>query len=509
MKINKIIITVTAAVLVFTYSLSAQSNSKNNSNSLIFSTKTDFQNITSENINNTTLTPSPQLAMSTSDYPVTAGDIYTLAFNANATPVTYTIPVDTTYKIRVANMGILDVRGLNYLQLKKQVEDIVTRNYPMSGVQFVLLTPAVFSVTIKGEVKQTEIRKAWALSRLSSVIEDTFTDYSSERNILVTSANGVKNTYDLFKAERYGDISQDPYIRPGDTITVNRTKRKVTISGAVERPGEYELLDNEQLKELVEYYGGGLSIFADESRIEITRYFNKEDNDDFDASGEMFYYSGAALTENLALFNHDVVEIANVLELKPVMFIEGAVYSDNAVSPNASNRVSVQFTTNENYAFLVRRNRTMFSTVSDISNAYIIRNNQIIPIDLSMAMYDKSYYCETDVQPNDVLMIPFKQYFVTVAGAVNAPGRYPYIPDRDWEYYIALAGGFITTSNAHEAVTIIDVNGLKHSKKDPITPETVITAKSNSFTFYFNQYSGVITTVLSLAATIIAIMAAL
>ena len=38
----------------------------------------------------------PQLAMSVPDYPVTAGDVYTLVFAAAGTPVNYTIPVDST-----------------------------------------------------------------------------------------------------------------------------------------------------------------------------------------------------------------------------------------------------------------------------------------------------------------------------------------------------------------------------------------------------------------------------
>jgi protein involved in polysaccharide export with SLBB domain len=58
-------------------------------------------------------------------------------------------------------------------------------------------------------------------------------------------------------------------------------------------------------------------------------------------------------------------------------------------------------------------------------------------------LYDSSYRSEYYVEANDVLVIPFRQYFVTVA----KPGRYPYMPDRDWEYYIALAGGFDPVRN--------------------------------------------------------------
>ena len=123
--------------------------------------------------------PSVQLAMSTSDYMITAGDIYSLSFVAGTSPVTYTIPVDSSYKIRVANLAVLDATGKTFVAIKKQVEDIVSKNFPMSAVQFTLLSPATFSVRITGEVTHVTEQNAWTLNRLSDVLGATFTDFSS------------------------------------------------------------------------------------------------------------------------------------------------------------------------------------------------------------------------------------------------------------------------------------------------------------------------------------------
>ena len=232
-------------------------------------------------------TPDAQLAMSESSYPVTAGDVYTLAFAAGATPVSYSIPVDSTYKIRIANLGVIDCKNLTYLQLKNMVTGIVQKNYPMGGVQFVLTSPATFRVTITGEVVKTVQKNAWALTRLSTFIKESFTDYSSSRNIKIVSESGEEKTYDLFLADRKGDLSQDPYLRPGDKIVVNRISRRVALNGAVERPGVYELLDGENLKKLIDYYGNGFESLADLSRIEL--YRSVTGNHD---SGEKLYLNG-------------------------------------------------------------------------------------------------------------------------------------------------------------------------------------------------------------------------
>ena len=74
-----------------------------------------------------TLTTSVQMAMSNPDYLVTPGDIYSLNYAAGTTPVSYAISVDTTYKIRVSNLAVLDAKGKTFVELKKEVENIVTK----------------------------------------------------------------------------------------------------------------------------------------------------------------------------------------------------------------------------------------------------------------------------------------------------------------------------------------------------------------------------------------------
>ena len=142
-----------------------------------------------------------------------------------------------------------------------------------------------------------------------------------------------------------------------------------------------------------------------------------------------------------------------------------------------------------------------------MENAYITRNGEYIPVDLNLMLYDASYYSDLVLEKDDILTVPFKQFFVSVAGAVNKPGRYPFIPDRGFDYYVGLAGGFDTNKNSMEMVEIIDVNGKKHKKNEKILPEYTITAKTNSFLYYFNQYAPVVTTVLSIITTTISVIA--
>ncbi|AEF81737.1 polysaccharide biosynthesis/export family protein [Leadbettera azotonutricia] len=453
------------------------------------------------------LNPSAQLVLSTPDYRVTAGDIYTLSYAAGSQAVQYIIPVDSTYRIRVANMGIIDASGKTFPQLKAQVEQIVSNNYPLSGVQFVLTQPAVFKVYVKGEVRQATDVTTWGLMRLSSLYaSDNITPFTSMRDITIQAPGGQPRVYDFFKAFRYGDLSQDPYLRPGDIITFNRVARSVSISGAVERPGVYQLLEGENLKELINVYSSGFTPLADATRIELVRRVNSTV-----LGGEKVFLNNDDIGKNIQLENYDAIMVPTITQLAPVMFIEGAIRSaDNPLTAGGngasiSSRVTVNFNNGENYAPLARRFINQFTAESDTRNAYIIRNNEHIPINLNMMLYDASFYSRYFVEENDVLVIPFRQYFVTVAGSVALPGRYPYIPDRNWDYYVALAGGFNPVQNSRESVEILDISGKKLAKTSVIGPETTITAKANSFLYHFNQYAPILTTTLTIITTFITI----
>lgn len=485
------------AVLLFTlvcnYIFADNVLLKKNENVQLFSLENRKSEESVKKLNTSDFIPSVQSALSNSLYMVTAGDTYILAYTALNSAVSYNIAVDASYKIRVANLAILDAKGKTYLQLKKEVEEIVQKNYPMSGVQFTLTQPATFKVTVRGEVENTYEQEVWALTRLSSVILDT--EYSSLRDVTITSENGKSRSYDVFKAKRFGDLSQDPYLRPNDIITVNHVKRVVSVSGAVERPGDYQLLDGENLKDLINYYGNGLAAFADVSRIELTRTLDATEK-----AGKKFYLSDKDYENNYELLNYDSVFVPTYESLKPVMFIEGAIGDElsEGTALESSNRAAVRFEVGTNLATLVRDYSERFPAVADIQNSYIIRGTEIIKVDLGPMLYDAGYYSDVVVQPNDILRVPFKQFFVTVSGSVYNPGRYPYIPDRTYDYYIALAGGFIKSQNSFEAVKITDINGNKLNKNDVITPECIVRAETNSFIYYLGTYSSILATVVTL-----------
>ncbi len=479
---------------------------KNNKNEKLEKTEKDGKSL--EKLQSLTKSYSPQLALATEDYRVTPGDVYTLAFMAGGEVVQYSMTVDTSYKLRVANLAVLNVRNRKLVNVKRDVEAIVTKNYPLSGVQFILTMPGYFMVKVKGEVQKVTEVQAWSLTRLSEVIEDITTDYSSKRDVVIKHRDGTEEHFDLFEASRNGDMSQDPYIREGDTVIVQRKGRLVELIGEVEKEEVYELKDGENLKQLIEYYGHGYTNFANKDMIQLSRF-------DENQNSSIFYLTDKDVQADFQLKDYDSVTISSINDLMPVIFIEGAIINadkkgttddtDDVDDAKATEKITMQFIPDTNYTYFIRANRELFNTVADLENAYVLREGSSIPMDISKILYNKDYFVDEKLLPHDKLIIPFRQYFVSVAGAVAKPGRYPYIPNRDYLYYVNLAGGFLEDRNNRQAVIITDYTGKRQQKKDFIQPEYSVFAKSNSFTYYFGKYSTIITTCLTIVSTSLAV----
>ena len=450
-----------------------------------------------------------QVAMATNEYIVTAGDIYSLVYNGG----TFSISVDSTYRVRIANLGIINAKGLTIQEFKSKVEALIVNNYPTGGVQFFLSNPAQFHVYVKGEVKAARTVETWALAHVSDVLSSFYTDYSSRRFVKIISADGTEKRYDLYKASRLGDFFQDPYLRPGDTIVLEKLDRKIWLSGAVIREGEYELEPGEELKELIFDYGEGFNPYANKDKITLSRF----------VGGQTMYVASTLKESDLhvttPLACYDRVYVASMKDTASVVYVEGAVSKyydyengtffeidsdddgvsdyiefpgDVASAPASSARLVIPYSKDISCRALLTSNPLMLLNSADLRNACVIRTKiaadgkiteEKFMIDLDSVIHPTGDSDNTDdflLQPNDRLVIPFIQYFVTVTGGVTTPGRYSYQPDRTWDYYVNLAMGFDYDQSLFKIVKITDKNGKKLSKKSIIPPEAIIYAQRNS-----------------------------
>ena len=158
-----------------------------------------------------------QLAVSTPSYPVTPGDIYILEYTHGMERQEMTLIVESDYTVNLSVFGKINVRGKTFLDFRSKVDTLVSEAYPESFHQLILRSVGIFTVEIKGEVDRAQEVTAWGMTRLGSLVSEHLTEYSSIRDVTIIDHQGDAGTYDLFQAQRYGRLDQNPYVKPGDT----------------------------------------------------------------------------------------------------------------------------------------------------------------------------------------------------------------------------------------------------------------------------------------------------
>lgn len=424
------------------------------------------------------------LAVSSKNYSVTPGDVYRLTFLLANEPVSNEILVENDYTLNLNIFGKVNAENMSFAELKPIVEKRIADAYPRSLPSLNIISVGIFQVLIKGEVPKTSYVTAWGLSRLSSVVQDRLGPYSSIREIGIISRDGILRKYDLFKALQLGIIEEDPYILPGDVIIVYRRDRKVEIRGEVLRPGEYQILKNEGLRELINVYGRGTTNLADTSRIRLNRFAEKR-------AQTSYFDISKGIQTSLELKDNDIITIPAKSSTLPIVFFEGAVVTPpteaevilaeaEEVGVEIYNRILHPFIEGESLLDALLAIRDSLATAADLSNAYLIREDSPHPIavDLEKLIYDYDPADDIALQPFDRIIIPSLRFTVAVLGSVDDAGIYPYVPRKTYSYYLSLAGG-IPPGEPTDYITVLDVNDNPRNLEDVIQPEDrIIVAES-------------------------------
>lgn len=426
------------------------------------------------------------LATSTVDYPSTPGDTYQLSYLANNQMVTTQISLDALYSLRVHNLGTLNARGKTFLHLKTEVESLVSKNYPLSGVQFVLITPGSFFISLQGSHPNPGQKTATGLSRLSDILSGLNTkDYpwASLRDVLIISADNKTKTYDYYQAVKSGDMLNNPRLRPGDTIVISRAERYVKVSGLIHQPGTYQLLDTEGAAELIENFASGFQPSADTENIQLFRVTAS------DSEAGLFKTLTYDELMNEKLEPGDQINVPNKEDRKLVFTIEGAVTGGDAVSVQVSSKAVYPFYKGQKLSDALKTLGSAISRAADYENSYFIRGGTGTTIDIAKFLYSTDLSQDRELEDGDILVIPFKYNYVWVLGAVESPGRYPVQAGKTSEYYINLAGGYHKNSIIGKE-KIFNAEGEKMPADYVLEPESKIHVPETWFMSFINTYWG-------------------
>ena len=188
------------------------------------------------------------------DYQISFGDKLELLLIGSQNK-NYKLDVDLSGNIFVPEIGKISVKDLTLDQAEKKVSEIIEKAY--IGVEsFLTVTDAALKkVSVIGAVKRpgTFIVNPFISLSESLKYAEGLLDEASIRTLIVRDFKGNKKEYDLYDFLIFGDRQSDVNLRNGDTVIVQSTSSFISISGEVHRPYEYEYLESDTYKSLIDF----------------------------------------------------------------------------------------------------------------------------------------------------------------------------------------------------------------------------------------------------------------
>jgi len=165
--------------------------------------------------------------------------------------------VDLEGVINVPPLGAIPVGGLSLLEAHRRVSERARGVFKFADATITVVAPRTFEVIVSGEVERPGTVQTTAMRRMSDVILDAggITARGSTRDIALMLRSGERRA-DLLAFRLRGELAQNPFVEEGLRIHVPPRSGTVTLSGAVRRPGEYEIGSTPSLRELLDLVGG-------------------------------------------------------------------------------------------------------------------------------------------------------------------------------------------------------------------------------------------------------------
>lgn len=397
--------------------------------------------------------PTPvEEALNPDEYVCGPGDVFELNF-WGVQNFRQRVAVDLEGRAFVPKVGQIPLSGKTLTQARRDVGAAIRRFFPRLNFDVSLVEQRSFLVHLVENVAKPGIYTAQPTERLTTILARAggATPQASRRRIEITHRDGRTETADLLLYSFTGDRRHNPHLLDGDVVHVPFEQMAASISGAVRRPGRYELLGSRDLKELVELAGGFAPTRTRELPIRIVRR-GAGDRDE-----QILIPAKDAAAPVVELKHDDAVAIPGVGELQQSIVLTGALAGSSPADEAASTRRLV-FVRGDSVRTLLERAGGV-SPNADLERAYVVRGDTTVEVDLQRLLVLRDLSADRPVQLGDTVVIPFKRRSVLVSGAVFNPGVYPFNPVFRADQYLGLAGGPNRFARSLSEVRVIDQKG--------------------------------------------------
>lgn len=437
------------------------------------------------------------------DYRLAPGDLLDIQIAGRLEVIRQQAVVDFEGAVNVPPLGAIPVAGLTLLEAHRKVSERARDVFRFADATVTVAAPRTFEVTVSGEVERPGIVQTSATRRVYDVILEAggINPRGSLRTITLARRSGERQI-DLLAFQLRGDLAQNPFAEEGLRIHVPPRAGSVTLSGAVRRPGEYELGATSSLRELLNLVGG-LSETATPADARLTRVGSGDRRE----AMPLDLRTALAPPTDFQLRPGDAIYVPAISSLQDVVEVRGA-FNGSAESTKTTvagkSTILQRFELAQGERVRDLLNRAGGATAyADLRLALVDRSGatgprQRIPIDLYRMLVEKDDAPNIVLQNGDVFMLPVVEDRVFILGEVKTPGSHEFRPDLTPREYVALAGG--PTNRARLVNTLVTFrNGKTYAMAEapPLEPGAVVTVPEVSVKWW-QDYLTILTAVASL-----------
>ena len=305
---------------------------------------------------------------------------------------------------------------------------------------------------------------------------------------------------DLEKYFTLGDLINNPQLKDEDLIYIPTATKNLSITGAVNAEGDFELASGDRISDLIAL-ALGLNESARLDSASLVRLdYQTGDITEFTFSPAVIFADESS-RENMLLQSGDRLYIRSMQDYESKFSVEVAGKAihpgEYAIEPGktalyeilkkagGANRLG-----SLKYAYLQRISerdttiiydpeykRLMDRSLLELSRMEIeylkFKNRELsgkIVVDFTQQWQSEGSGEGIYLQDNDYIYIPESITTVEVSGAVLYPGAYKWESGKNYEYYIALAGGYTNRAKKSQTRLILAESGawLKKDKEQAI-----------------------------------------
>ena len=410
--------------------------------------------------------------------------------------------------INIPELGKIFVAGLSLESASSLIKSKINDAYIGIEAFITLVNIRDIQVLITGNAYKPGIYTLNGNSNLLHALSMAggIDDNGSYRKIDLIRNDEVINSIDLYDIFIDGKSGFADRLRSGDTILVRPAIKMVTISGAIKRPGLYELKEGNSLSDLINY-GLGFSDNADLSSLRIERP-NKEITSFIEISdleSMSSYEIKSSDTLNVRAFERRSATIMGAVN-RPGKYLisenetlssiikKADGYKENAypfggILNNSQalklNEIAKEKLYSSFIQKLITKGDQLFASESLPYILDELKQTEVtgrVMAEFDLDVIEATPSLDTTISDKDEIIIPIRSEQVFIFGEINQIGAVRYQPSKSIEYYISSAGGLIETSDKNN-IFVVHPNG-EIEKLNNVNRLSQLTARNNDILIY-------------------------